>query len=283
MQLYEQLNYLMVSRPNRLLFLFGVGLTLLSLIGLWINIRLGMAVIVLFIAGAYLVNVLYWRVHQQRLKTNYRQLEALHLLMNVISFRIPLSLSEGAASPDLLLLLCREILTRKPQCVVECGAGVSTLLIGYALEKVGQGQLISLEHDEGWTNRVTHWVKEHGLEARIQVIHAPLAQHASAQETYQWYAAEAYQPALSAQPPIDLLFVDGPPGHHQTHTRLPAVPILRQYFSPRCMIVMDDTARQSEAYTARVWADQLNYHLTNLQDFARGAAVLQPNVNADNQ
>lgn len=35
--------------------------------------------------------------------------------------------------------------------VVECGAGVSTLLIGSLLRQLGRGHIYSLEEDEKWT------------------------------------------------------------------------------------------------------------------------------------
>ena len=280
MKLYEPLKYLSFPRPDLLLYLFAISFVVVALGALWINLRLGMAVLVLFTAAAYAVNILLVRKQNGSLWKSYRQLESFQQLFYFISPRLPLPPTRlGAASPDLLLLLCREVLLTKPRLIVECGAGVSTLVMGYLLEKNGQGQMVTLEHDPVWAERVARQVTEHQLEAYVKVVYAPLVEQSIAGKSYRWYDAEVYQPYL-AKDAIDLLFVDGPPDYSHPEARFPALPCLRHRFSPDCVIVMDDTERQEEANAARLWAKELDYQLDFFVHLEKGAAILRPGKNS---
>src|SRR5688500_16200441 len=78
------------------------------------------------------------------LATQYAQLEALTKLTFALQPRFPLPPLRGwAASPDIALTLYTVIHALKPAFVVECGGGVSSLVIGYALEREGRGKLLS--------------------------------------------------------------------------------------------------------------------------------------------
>ena len=84
-------------------------------------------------------------LHQQQ-AADYRQLEALASLLAVLHPRAPFPPFRGwAVGPDFAVLLLREALTQRPACVVALGSGVSTLVLGYALERTG-GRLVSVEH-----------------------------------------------------------------------------------------------------------------------------------------
>ena len=68
------------------------------------------------------------------LAQTYRQIEALVMLAKCLPLRHPLPPMRGSAiSPDLALLLYELVHDHHPALVVECGSGVSSLVIGYAL------------------------------------------------------------------------------------------------------------------------------------------------------
>ena len=272
----ELLKKLSFSRPEQSLYLLAIAFVVVALAALWIDLRLGIAVLVLFSAASYALNIVLATKQNGSLWKSFRQLEAFQQLFYFVSPRLPLPPTRlGAASPDLLLLLCKEILSTKPRFVVECGAGISTLVMGYLLEKNGQGQMVTLEHDPVWAERVARWVTEHQLDAHVKVVYAPLVEQSVAGKTYTWYDAAVYQP-LVATHAIDLLFIDGPPDYVHPDARFPALAFLRPYLSPRCVIVMDDTERQDEAKAARIWAEELDYQLELLAHLEKGAGVLRP-------
>src|SRR5215510_16062551 len=89
----------------------------------------------------------YRSLEQQR-NQDYRQIESFFSLCFTLEPRLPLPNTRGwAASPDLLKKITEVILTERPSLVMEASSGVSTLVIAYCLKQLGQGRLISLEHD----------------------------------------------------------------------------------------------------------------------------------------
>lgn len=85
--------------------------------------------------------------------------------------------------------------------VLECGSGLSTLVMGLALAGTGR-RLYALEHDLHWLRQTGTWLERYGL-ANVVLIHAPLTPY----EGGDWYAI-----GPSDLPPgIDAVLVDGPP------------------------------------------------------------------------
>src|SRR5215203_2800261 len=96
------------------------------------------------------------------LAQTYRQIEALLMLTKCLPLRHPLPPMRGASvSPDLALLLHELVQTHEPALVVELGGGVSTLILGYALESAGTGRLIAFEHDAAQARRTAALVRRH--------------------------------------------------------------------------------------------------------------------------
>src|SRR3982751_5697424 len=125
------------------------------------------------------------------LAQTYRQIEALLMLSRCLPLRHPLPPMRGAAvSPGLALLLYELVHTHEPALVVELGAGVSTLVLGYALGSVGSGRLIAFEHDVAQAQHTADLVRRHRLEHQVQVVHAGLQETHVAGEPWQWYGAE---------------------------------------------------------------------------------------------
>lgn len=77
----------------------------------------------------------------------YKQLEALIALHNLIDFKAPAPSFRGwPISPDFALLLASKILQIKSKnpVLIECGSGASTIVSGLILKMQGGGKIISL-------------------------------------------------------------------------------------------------------------------------------------------
>lgn len=199
--------------------------------------------------------------HQSRWD-DYRQMEAWIALQRFINPRLPLSgLRGGALSPDAAVILCRELLTKKPKLVVECGAGISTLIVGYLLKDLGGGELITIEHDLEWQERVNSWIELHDLGDYVTVLHAPLIDQKLDIGPVYWYDISEFETIMRGKYPaskrIDLLFVDGPPVFIDAYVRRPALYFMRQWFAPHCSIIVDDTNRPADADIVRQWCKVL--------------------------
>jgi predicted O-methyltransferase YrrM len=135
--------------------------------------------------------------------------------------------------------------------VVECGSGYSTLVLARLLDGRG-GDLISLEHDAGWAERVEAALEDEGLSATARVLHAPLEPHPLARGEGGWYATGA----LGELPDqVDLLLVDGPsasePGIEES--RYPALPLLGGRLGPNGLVILDDIGRAGERRVLEAW------------------------------
>ena len=146
----------------------------------------------------------------------------------------------------------RHILLEQPKVVVECGSGASTMWIGRALRRVGEGRLISLESSADWVAIVTGMLQYEGL-GSVEVRHAPMEPIQVAQHEQPWYSASA----LADVEEIDLLLVDGPPGRTNKLARYPAVPALCDKLRPGATVMLDDCHRRDEKETVRRWLDEV--------------------------
>lgn len=176
-----------------------------------------------------------------------------------------------AASPDVLRLLVRTIDAARPELVVECGSGASSIWMGYALRRAGTGRLVALEHDEHYAGLTRDLVAAHGLDDLVQVRHAPLTE---------WTAQDGeparpwYDPAAVADlEDIGLLFVDGPPEATAALARYPAVPALLARLAPDAVVVLDDAGREGERSAGDRWLAEVPGLLRREEAAEKGAHV----------
>jgi predicted O-methyltransferase YrrM len=208
-------------------------------------------------------------------RQNYAQLEAYVDLRSLILPRAPLPALRGwAASPDVLRLLAETMWRRRPEVIVECGSGASSVWLGYLAEQTKSSKVICLEHDERYASMSRDLIRAHDLDDVVEIRFAPLVDWSHGERTYAWYDTKA----LDDLADIGLLFVDGPPGPTGPQARFPAVPLLL----PRCgddvVIVLDDTIRDEETAISDRWlAEHPELERAELS-FDKGAHVLTRRV-----
>jgi predicted O-methyltransferase YrrM len=157
-----------------------------------------------------------------------------------------------AIAPDYGVMLAQIVADERPELVVETGSGVSTLIIAYALEKLGRGRVVALEHDPEYARRTRDELRRHGLEAYATVIDAPLEPIRLAGQTYRWYA----QRALDDLGEIDLVVDDGPPRHVGDMLRYASLHVLAKRMSRRGLFVLDVVGDEERAILER-WRTEL--------------------------
>jgi len=182
-----------------------------------------------------------------------RGLQSVAMLEYELELDRPLPPTRGfAASPDLLLHLATHIRRNRPGLAVECGSGVSTLVLARALQLAGRGHVHSLENDAAFAEETRAMLRDYGVDEFATVHAAPLEDHAVGGATWRWYATGG----LPAGTPIDLLFVDGPHEEVQPLARYPAGPLLFGRLAPDAVVVLDDAARAGEKAAVRRWLDE---------------------------
>lgn len=163
----------------------------------------------------------------------------------------PVDLESWAASPVLIDTVLRHILRSGARSIVECGSGWSTVLIARCLQELGRGHVVAIEHDRSFAEQTTALLEQHGAAERATVVHAALEIRELDGETWSWFGPAA-DAAVGGE--IDLLLVDGPPGHVHRRMRYPAVPILRDRLSDGAVVVLDDGLRTDERWAAVRWS-----------------------------
>jgi hypothetical protein len=162
----------------------------------------------------------------------------------------PLPLMGGwALSPRGMLQAIDLVSQPEVELAVECGSGTSTLFLARALQLKGSGTLIALEHLDEFCQATNEALKLHGLEDVAEVRHAPLVEVEIEGASYLWYDVSTIKDVHD----VDLMIVDGPPGHTGSRARFPAYPLLRDKLSSTAMILVDDLQRSDEQAVVDAW------------------------------
>ncbi len=195
----------------------------------------------------------FWRQRRQDLALLERyndEMQQLIWLSSRISPRRPLAFRRGMEARAGILNAAWELIrSERPKRVLEMGSGLSTLLMAYALEANGAGQLQALENHDESAAATRRLLSEHSLGAYAQVLDAPLTPVELDGDSYPWYTI----PDLDSDTPIDLLFVDGPAGRLAPMIRYPALPLLRDRLADDAVILLDDTLREHEGRIMERW------------------------------
>jgi predicted O-methyltransferase YrrM len=209
---------------------------------------------------------------QQMSQQDYRQIEALMSMMQLLKLHRPLPpMRNWSISPELGNIIISTLLDIRPNVVVECGSGTSTLLAGYVLKDLGHGEIYSLEHDREYADASQKNLEAHELSDKARVLYAPLREVSLQGKTWLWYQ----NPLPEEMRPIDLLIVDGPPRNVQKMARYPAVPILYRQLSRSAIIILDDTKREDEREIVEAWLSEYGDLECEWRDTETGAAVLR--------
>jgi hypothetical protein len=145
--------------------------------------------------------------------------------------------------------------------VVECGSGITTLLLGHRCQQLNR-KLWTLEHHAGWATRMRSLMLKHGLEQTVCIVDAPFF----ASDHFTWYDTRG----LIENEPFNMVICDGPPGHTQGG-RYGLLPMLGHRLADGCRILLDDASRPGEQEVLTRW--EAEYGMTfemygNLKPYA---------------
>jgi predicted O-methyltransferase YrrM len=151
--------------------------------------------------------------------------------------------TSGSMRPAALVEVCNETVHGDRTRIVECGAGVSTVLLARLLRNRGVGTITSIEHDEHWAALITAQLHREALDATARVVHAPLGAEPA------WYQLD------ESTDPVDLLVIDGPPAFDSGHEarRAPALQHFEKQLVPGAVVILDDLDRPGEQQVVASW------------------------------
>jgi hypothetical protein len=164
--------------------------------------------------------------------------------------------STGAMRPAGLVHVCNDIVHRGRTRIVECGSGVSTVVLARLLRQRGGGAtVVALEHDAQWATVVTDMLRRESLADVARIVYAPL------EDDPPWYARSA----LAEMPDdVDLLVVDGPPAHAPGtgHLRAPALAAFGPRLTETATVILDDVNRPGERAVLTCWESETPWRLS---------------------
>ena len=154
--------------------------------------------------------------------------------------------NEGWSAWDEYLKGCLDAARSAPGPILECGSGLSTLLVGVIAQRMGN-TVWSLEHNAEWARRLERELARYGITS-VRVFVSPLHDYGA----FHWY-----RPPLSALPAdFSIVICDGPPGS-TPGGRTGMLPVMRSRLAPGCVILLDDAERGQEQAIAAKWAEEL--------------------------
>lgn len=175
-----------------------------------------------------------------------------------------------SAAPDFLERIVEHVLETKPQTIVECSSGATTLLLARCCVINGQGRVWSLENGPEFAAATRRELERLGLAHRATVIDAPLVHGETGGRNFLWYD----RAALTVDG-IDMLVIDGPPGFIQPLSRYPALPRLHDRLAPSATIFLDDAARPDEREIVAMWLEAFPEFAHEYIEAERGCAILR--------
>jgi len=148
--------------------------------------------------------------------------------------------------------------------VLECGSGVTTILMGLLCGKRNI-DVWSLEHYDEWRQRVSGVLSENDISGAT-VCSAPLVEYGE----FVWY-----DPPLAQMPgAFSLVICDGPPGSTKGG-RYGLLPVLGDRLRAGATILLDDAGRPGEAELIKRWENEARFQIEIRGDRERGFAVMR--------
>jgi len=187
----------------------------------------------------------------------YNQVDSLFSIYSVLdNINYPLQLMRGwRISPDFANVLISNLLSRKPENVMDLGSGVSSVIIGYCLQRIGKGHAVAIDHDNYYADLTRSNIINHQLQDAVDVVYAPLKEYDLSGKKWLWYDLDK----INIDQKIDFLIIDGPPMSIQPLSRYPAIPLLLPYLSSGAFILLDDGSRNDEKETVKLWKAQVGF------------------------
>lgn len=152
--------------------------------------------------------------------------------------------------------------------ILECGSGVSTLLLGVLAEREGR-RVYALEDGKSDCARIRATLTLCGLD-NVRVRHAPLVDRGD----YTWYDLSEVE--LSRY--FDLVFCDGPRSRI-SQGRRGLLPEMRPYLVPGAVLLLDDTHRRRERASLRKWQEHWSLDIRTHGRFSKFSEIrLRPDA-----
>ncbi len=155
-----------------------------------------------------------------------------------------------SGEPELLRACIQQTIDTEAS-ILECGSGLTTIVLGAIAQRMGK-KMWSLEHMPEWAERVRLQLRRFDIDS-VGVCEAPLTSYG----TFDWYAPPPEVMSMR----FGLVVCDGPPSQTRGG-RYGLVPVMRPNLVDGCVILLDDAERESERAIVQRWAEEQPFLFT---------------------
>jgi hypothetical protein len=192
--------------------------------------------------------------------------------LNVTELRSLLSsdvLGLWALDKPTIELLWEWLIVRKPQMIVECGSGTSTLLFARYLmtrsDQIPAPSIMSVEQDADYKLEVEGRLSGLGMSDQVRIFHAPV----SIDGRYQLDTSQVLREMRSRK--ADVMVIDGPSG--PPGCRLWTLPLLAPLGRPGARWFLDDALRDGELTILNIWSRVPGIVVDGIYPIGKGLAT----------
>lgn len=154
--------------------------------------------------------------------------------------------NESWSALDEYLATCIEHALNANGPILECGSGLSTILVGSIAQQRGIDHW-ALEHSAEWAAKTQSHLDEFKIHS-VSLCFKPLTNYGD----FTWYDA----PLESMPDRFALVICDGPPAHIEGG-RSGLVPVMSKKLKAGSIILLDDAVRDHERTIAERWKSEL--------------------------
>lgn len=178
------------------------------------------------------------------------------------------TLGGWALDGDTISFLWEGIQQDRPKVVMECGAGVSTLVLAKSLAHHGFGStnsVFSIEQDVQVKEMIESRLESGGLKNHVEILYAPVSE----QGRYR-LDAKMLREYLGSEK-VDWLIIDGPAGPEGC--RASTLPSLARFCRPGARWFLDDAFRDGELRILDQWDRLHGIVVDGIYPIGKGLAV----------
>lgn len=158
---------------------------------------------------------------------------------------------------------CLDYANNTQGSVLECGSGLSTLLLGIVAQQRGI-RVWSLEHNGFWADRLSSVLSKMKINS-VTICRVALRSFGE----FDWYDVSLEQMPKD----FSVVVCDGPPGD-TLGGRCGLIPVMKEHLTPGCVIIADDVTRKAELNMLIDWANLLDTGYRIFDDAKRQFGVL---------
>lgn len=148
--------------------------------------------------------------------------------------------------------------------VLECGSGLSTLLLAVTAGRQGH-RVHTFEHDKASHRKLLGLIERYHLD-NVTVHHVPIRSYGS----FDWYDI----PPSCDSENFQLVICDGPARHLTDSGRYGLFPVMRERLNPHCRVIMDDSNRSLERHVIGRWRKEQRIEVQSFGRFLQFAEIV---------